>query len=53
MECKCIKQYNEVKPGMIFDIVEIYADYYVLESKAGWSIEVSNNYFNECFKIID
>lgn len=53
MECICMEQYKEIKPGMIFTVTEIYQDYYVLESNVGWSIEVSNKYFGECFKNIN
>lgn len=53
MQCKCIEKYQDIKVGMIFDIVEIYQDYYVLDSNKGWSIEVSNKYFDKCFKNID
>lgn len=53
MECKCIKQYKEIKPNMTFDIVEIYVDYYVLQSNVGWTIEVSNKHYEECFKQLD
>lgn len=52
MECICVQQYQDIKPGMVFEVTEIYQDYYVLTYIKGcWSIEVSNKYFNECFKI--
>lgn len=49
MECKCIEQYKEIKPGMKFDVVEIYKDYYVLDNNKGCKFEVSNKYFDKCF----
>lgn len=52
MECICIEQYQDIKPGMVFEVTEIYKDYYVLTYiKCPWSIEVSNKYFDKCFKL--
>lgn len=53
MECKCIKEYQDIKVGMKFDVIEIYVDYYVLQSNVGWTIEVSNKYYEKCFKQLD
>lgn len=52
MECICMEQYQDVRPGTIFTVTEIHEDYYILESTVGWKIEVNNKYFDKCFKNI-
>lgn len=53
MECVCVEEYQDIKIGMKFDVLEIWPDYYLLDSNKGWRIEVSIRYFDKCFKCIN